>query len=359
MSQDDPVDTVTPPARRFPKIFTKHEQFWVDNQPFILSRGYRLRPRYDPDWVPSWSTRVDPKGEYEDDLHPFMSCPVLDAIRIGDGKKVVFKRVPTDGPELNIAMYLSSPEMRSDSRNHTVPIEVISLPHDSSWTFLVMPYCRSFDYPPFHCRAEFLEAMRQYLEGLQFMHDHKVSHFDIAPQNLMMDESRVVPRGSHFCRPRTHNGFYNLFSWKNRCSVGPVEYYYIDFGLSMYFPDGKDTALTLGTLRTFKTIPELSLDVPYNPFKVDVFQLGLTMHKIIKTYPALSAFRPVADNMMKPNPQDRPEPSDSLAHLNSIAARMSSRKLRASIWEKKGIFNHLTRQVLGGYLNDHPPSETI
>lgn len=31
--------------------------FWVDYQPFLLSRGYKLRPRYQPDWVPSWGTQ--------------------------------------------------------------------------------------------------------------------------------------------------------------------------------------------------------------------------------------------------------------------------------------------------------------
>jgi serine/threonine protein kinase len=104
---------------------------------------------------------------------------------------------------------------------------------------------------------------------------------DIAPQNMVMDESRVIPKGSHFVNPRTHTGFYGFFSWNDRCSVGPVDYSYIDFGLSLYFPGGKDTARHLGTLRTFPTIPELSQIVPYNPFKVDIFQLGLTIHKII------------------------------------------------------------------------------
>lgn len=30
------------------------EKPWVDIQPFLLGRGYRLRPRYDPSWIPSW-----------------------------------------------------------------------------------------------------------------------------------------------------------------------------------------------------------------------------------------------------------------------------------------------------------------
>ncbi|KAJ7713703.1 hypothetical protein B0H16DRAFT_1435819 [Mycena metata] len=31
------------------------ELFWRDYQPWLLERGYRLRPRYQPDWIPSWS----------------------------------------------------------------------------------------------------------------------------------------------------------------------------------------------------------------------------------------------------------------------------------------------------------------
>ncbi|KAJ7439875.1 kinase-like domain-containing protein, partial [Mycena galericulata] len=201
--------------------------------------------------------------------------------------------------------------------------------------------------PPFHCRAEFIEAMRQYLEvscfsllrillirvqGLQFMHDQNICHGDIAPQNLMMDESRVVPDGSHFFMPRTHSGFLRLFRWKNRCSVGPINYYYIDFGLSIHFPDGKATASTVGTLRTFPTIPELSLTVPYDPFKVDIYQLGLTIQKLIQTYRALRDFRPVATAMLNPNSWERPSPTESLVQLNSIAAGLSQRTLSASMW---------------------------
>lgn len=30
------------------------ERRWRDRQRFLQSRGYILRPRYHPDWVPSW-----------------------------------------------------------------------------------------------------------------------------------------------------------------------------------------------------------------------------------------------------------------------------------------------------------------
>jgi hypothetical protein len=31
------------------------EKLWVSYCPFLVSRGYRLRPRYNPDWVPFWT----------------------------------------------------------------------------------------------------------------------------------------------------------------------------------------------------------------------------------------------------------------------------------------------------------------
>ncbi|KAJ7726279.1 kinase-like domain-containing protein [Mycena maculata] len=339
---------------QYSHLLDEEEHFWVDSQPFLLAQGYQLRPRYEPDWVPSWTVKEKFIRKYEDGLR-LRWHSVLDATRVDNGKKVILKRVPTDGHEVAITKYLASSSMRSDPRNRTIPIlDIIPLP-DSSWSFLVMPYCRRFNYPPFHCRNEFVDAMTQFFGGmgLQFMHDHNIAHFDIAPQNMMMDESRVIPKGSHFIKPRTHTGFYGLFSWNDRCSVAPVEHYYIDFGLSLYFPDGKDTALQLGTLRTFPTIPELSLTVPYNPFQVDIFQLGLTIHGLIDAYPDFEVFRPIATSMTATNPNDRPTPADSLAHLRSITASKPPFKLSEQIWQRDtGLGKKVSRAVLGGYRYD-------
>lgn len=176
---------------------------------------------------------------------------------------------------------------------------------------------------------------------------------DIAPKNLMRDETRVVSAGSHFIRSRTHTGSTHLFRSNNRCAVGPFDYYYIDFGLSLYFPDGPATALTSGGLRNFGMIPKLSGTEPFNPFKVDVSRLGLSMQTLInvcprvrlhlmysiyfpfQTYAPLKIFAPV---MMNHNPQDRPARAESLAQLNSIAALMSSRRRSAPMWKKKHFF---------------------
>ncbi|KAK6984973.1 kinase domain-containing protein [Favolaschia claudopus] len=330
-----------------------NEKKWVEMQPFLLSAGYKLRPRYDPNWFPSWKVPGAERTWQDDHLSSFKDN-ALDAIRIHDDIKVVLKRVETNSMELWIIKHLLRIH---DPRNRTIPLfDVISVPPDGRYSLLVMPYTRRFDHPAFHCRAEFLEAMRQFLEGLQFMHDNNICHFDIAPQNLMMDESRVVPAGSHFYSQDTHIGVPGIFTWNHRCSVAPVNYYYIDFGLSKFYPQGRHAALNTGTLRTFKTIPELSLTVPYNPFKVDIFQLGLTMHKLIDTYPALKPFRSVADRMTSTDPNDRPEPFESLEELNSIAEQIPQQKLRAPIIEKTGTVSYLARSAMSMVRKDYPPA---
>jgi hypothetical protein len=162
----------------------RFEYFWVDHQPFLLSCGYKLRPRYDPAWVPSWKHKDIPWYLCEDSnglvvgaaislcYTFFKTClttvvqkdNVLDATRVKDNVKVVLKRVFSDSDEIRIALYLSSVEMTSDPRNRTVPIlDVISLPGDK-YVLLVMPFLRVFNTPPFHCRSEVVEAFRQLLQ---------------------------------------------------------------------------------------------------------------------------------------------------------------------------------------------------
>jgi hypothetical protein len=98
----------------------------------------------------------------------------------------------------------------------------------------------------------------------------------------MMDESRVIPKGSHFAINDSHDGRAFNLTWRHRCSVAPVDYYYIDFGLSGWFPDGKETAARLGVVGQVKKVPELSDTIPYNPFEVDIYQLGYTVLEVIK-----------------------------------------------------------------------------
>jgi hypothetical protein len=72
----------TTPSRSFrdarppslaPEKLWDAEKRWVSLQPYLLSKGYELRPRYRPDWVPSWTlTGADP-DDCEDSLNSLVS----------------------------------------------------------------------------------------------------------------------------------------------------------------------------------------------------------------------------------------------------------------------------------------------
>jgi hypothetical protein len=53
-----------------------------------------------------------------------------------------------------------------------------------------------------------------------------------------------------------------------------VKYYFIDYGISSYFPEGTEPQLVVGLAGRDRDVPELSDDVPYDPFKVDIFTIG-------------------------------------------------------------------------------------
>lgn len=56
-------------------ILSKHEARWRGKQPFLHSKGYMLRPRYHPDWLPSWN-RPENAHLYPRTFEDYISSPV-------------------------------------------------------------------------------------------------------------------------------------------------------------------------------------------------------------------------------------------------------------------------------------------
>lgn len=163
------------------------ESVWRDRQEYLASQGYMLRARCRPGWIASW--KLDPsiqKPFFEEDfplshvseetvvskivLYPLNLRQVLrpnlmDATRVADGKLIMMKQIPTDSEELKIAMHLSSPEMRKDPRNHCVPVlDVFSDKDDPSQSYIVMPFLRYVDDPPFESVQNVLDCGEELLE---------------------------------------------------------------------------------------------------------------------------------------------------------------------------------------------------
>ncbi|KAK0215535.1 hypothetical protein IW262DRAFT_1465202 [Armillaria fumosa] len=203
-------------------------------------------------------------------------------------------------------------------RDHTVPIlEIIPIPDDEEKrVFMVMPMFKRFYQAPFHCRSEFVDAFRQLLEGLDFMHSLNKAHVDVSLLNYLMESSKVCPKGYHFANRVSYDGVYWSLPTRPRCCVGPVRYYLIDFESTQEFPDGKENAVAKRPLRCgVKSSPEFSLGLPCNPFKLDVYNAAATFFELCEQYHGLDDFKPLLLDMMSEDPLARPDMAEVLRRL--------------------------------------------
>ncbi len=90
-------------------------------------------------------------------------------------------------------------------------------------------------------------------------------------KNIMMGADALYPRGFH----PVHLGSLPDGFTPAPClprSAAPVRYYFVDYGISSYFdPNGQEDRKVVGVHGVDQEVPELSLTVPYDPFKVDIF----------------------------------------------------------------------------------------
>ncbi|KAF7306340.1 Protein kinase domain-containing protein [Mycena indigotica] len=268
--------------------------------------------------------------EHSEDGRHGLNDLVLDAIRVEDGAKVVLKRVDTRRIELSLIQYLNSPNCRHHAHNRTaLLLDTIPVPDDDNTALIVIPFLRVFNSPIFRHLQEVVEALRQFLQGLVFMHYHSIAHRDVCRTNLMMDASRVVPGGNSFARPQSEEHDFSLhFRWKDRCSVAPVAYYFIDFGLSRFFPQGVEAAASFGRYGQDRTVPEFKWDVPHNPFKVDIYQLGNTFLKVLARYPEnRQHLLPLLRSMTADSPTARPTAFEALTELEALSGHIPADEL--------------------------------
>lgn len=90
---------------------------------------------------------------------------LIDATRISDNALVYIKRVRTDSDELKIALLLSPDGGRSDDSNHCAPIlDHFQDADDSDFSYMVMPFLRAIDDPPFESVENVVGFVDQMLE---------------------------------------------------------------------------------------------------------------------------------------------------------------------------------------------------
>jgi len=303
------------------------ELTWRDREPYLQRKGYRLRSRYGPGWKPSWlgTNRVP---DFCEDSIRLIHDHVLDAVRSKDENLVSIKEVSTTTKEVEISQLLTTEEASRNPMNHCVPIlDVFVDPVEPEKVLMVMPYLRPFNRPEFSAIGEVVDFMRQTLEGLCFIHSQGVAHRDCAAGNIMMDATPLYPERHHPVRlDYTPDA---VFDAQHLSRIDhPVIYYFIDFGISSRFLEGERPD-TLGTKGRDKSPPELSNDIPYNAFMLDIYIIGhLYEEEFLQKYFGLEFLSPLISSMLQYQPGRRPTAEEALRMFREICSGLNSTFLR-------------------------------
>ncbi|CEL61326.1 hypothetical protein RSOLAG1IB_09939 [Rhizoctonia solani AG-1 IB] len=330
-----------------------NEKLWVKYQPYLLEKGYQLRPRYHPGWVRSWEgTNRNPRA-CEDSL-TIASFKIMDAIRIRDGKRVIVKVFDTQATpsELPILQYLSAETIQSDSRNHCAcALDSFPVPDDDGWVFVVMDTYYSVFVKPFETVEEVVELIRQLLEGLVFMHNLNLAHRDCASANIVMKADTIFkstphPHPTYAYLTEDRRDFVRYHTRRNHS----VKYYFIDFGLATLFPSHAERSLVVGADGRERNIPELSTpDVPYDPFKVDICIIGKFLWRdfYVKSSRSLYFLEPLVKRLIDVDPSQRPTADEAFADFELIREALEPRILARAL--NPNVFQRVIYSLSDGF----------
>jgi len=322
------------------------EYFWRDRQPWLLAHGYKLRPRYSPDWKPSWEGTNRSFRSAEDGW--MMDHPaVLDATRISDGTLVTLKTLSKSlhPYEVEIGQFFSREPHASDPRNHCVPIyDVLQDPQEEDTVFLVMPLLRDSQDPPFDTIGEVLDYIEQITEGLQFMHSQHVAHRDCMRLNIMMDPRPLYPEPYHPVAIRKKMDLSGNAQHFTR-TEHPTKYFLVDFGLSRKYRAEDMPPKESPILGGDKTAPEHQgdkYDEPCDPFPTDVYYWGNMLRQtLLKEYIGLDFLQEFVDEMVQEDPQKRPT-------IDEVAVRFKEVKQKVTSWKARSRLVHRRENPLVG-----------
>ncbi|KAJ7475413.1 kinase-like domain-containing protein [Mycena galericulata] len=330
-----------------------NEPFWHDHCDWLKERGYLLRPRYRPDWVPSWIENPKKNKMVCEDWQINTSYKVMDATRISDGSFVTLKPLDTTvhPDEIPIGLWFSEEPQASDPSNHCVPIfDVLDVPGVPNKRIIVMPFLSRYDKPRFDTFGEAIEFFRQIFEGLQYMHRNNVAHRDCNSLNIMMDATPLYPTPYHpIHRDRSRNYKHRVSSLTR--TQRPVKYYLIDFGLSRKYPAGVHAPLEPIIVGGDKTVPEFrntpEMAEECDPFPTDVYYIGNLMRTeflegsmFVRKKLGFEFLRPLMIDMVQDDPALRPTMDEVVERFDKIVRELSRRKLRSRVAKFQDVLDY-------------------
>ncbi|KAI0081936.1 hypothetical protein K474DRAFT_1768164 [Panus rudis PR-1116 ss-1] len=340
-----------------PGGFRPTEVFWRDHQQWLEQKGYMLRPRYHPGWVPSWEKQRSKKSPYSfEDAQESLNADLLDAIRMSDNEVVMLKKVSVERHpyEVEIGRSFSSEPLVSHPKNHCASLlDVLQVPDDSDKVILVMPLLANYDSPRFKTIGEAVEFFRQIIEGLQFMHQCNVAHCDGNGRNIMMDPKRIFPKLYHPSSPTRNRDLTGPAKHHTR-TKRPPKYYLIDFGLSRKYEHRREPIEEQLIIGGDKSAPEFrDLSKRWDPFKLDIYYLGnMIREDFLQLTRGLEFMQPLVADMVQDDPSKRPDIDVIAERFSEILQSLSWWKLRSRlIYEKdtQYVINHYVTQPIGHF----------
>ncbi|KAH7875633.1 uncharacterized protein C8R40DRAFT_1146570 [Lentinula edodes] len=268
----------------------------------------------------------------------FLQGSIMDAVRISDNKPVMLKAVSRiiHPQEVKIGMYFSDKSIASDPRNHCIPIYDVFPVADSEMDLIVMPVLRPFENPQFDTVGEVIAFIQQLLEGIQFMHEHLVAHGDCTEMNIMMDGSRMYPKGWNTLDPwqARDDPFRAAKRAGFRMQFWP-KYYLIDFGLSHMYTSKSTVSPLERILRGGdKSAPEHAPEYKRaNPFSTDIYYIGnlirenFTERRNSSLCKRFCFLKPLVDSMVQDDPVKRPTIDDVVMKFDAVV-RKNRRNLK-------------------------------
>ncbi|KAH9013311.1 hypothetical protein EDB85DRAFT_970612 [Lactarius pseudohatsudake] len=283
------------------------ERWWVDRYNEIAERGYKLCPRYHPQWEPSWFETGKDLYAVEDGQATILRA-AMDATRIQDGRPVMLRKVLADERphELRINQLFSSPAHSMERDNHcALLLDVIELStRVGSQRLMVFPLLLPFNRPRIQTFREFAAFFTQICEGIRFLHQRNVAHRDCTANNIMVTAAQRPPR-----------------------------YYFINFSLSRLYPsrDAMDEPVPGGD----ESVPEHRSRQLCSPFHTDIYYIGnLIRNEFMEKCPGFEFMGDLVASMTQDNPAERPPIEDVLEEFSRIRASLSKEKLRSAIISK-------------------------
>lgn len=272
------------------------------------------------------------KGRDDDSLchDPGLPCNLFRGTRLSDGTPVVVKAVHQLSRELALVRFFGLPQMREEKMNHCIPIlglidvdpefggnwledtEPLGLIVMEEWSSqLIAGTPRTLEL--------FLDGLRQCIEHIVFMHRHHVAHLDISLHNFLTDykgryacidyelSDRFEPECPHLSADtHSQNRLHTEANIKNNSDV-QCDSCSIEGGACQRSPPR-----ILG-VRGTEVPPELERGLPSDPFKVDIWALGMLIVRCCKkTGYDVPELRPLVKAMVSETPERRPSAKEVL-----------------------------------------------